>query len=192
MPVYLLHGFRWPRSAIRIHVILNNIEDAAAEWLTSPSTSAAVLKNLHELYPKILPSLPNLRFVEQYDPNDTSENALSQPFAFVADKIETIPLSLDINEAIKRGVDTETWGAVIALRDELAPQESVGWWVVYNGDEGRSRQQNGEAGNGAEDSEVGSGGFPLLLHIDQLTIAWQQEGSKGKGKLKKLMRRSRQ
>lgn len=33
MPVYVVHGFRWPRGKIRIHVILNNIDDAAPEWL---------------------------------------------------------------------------------------------------------------------------------------------------------------
>jgi hypothetical protein len=33
MPTYLIHGFRWPRNQIRIHVILQNIDDAAPEWL---------------------------------------------------------------------------------------------------------------------------------------------------------------
>ena len=36
------------------------------------------------------------------------------------------------------GVDAEGWGALIELRDQLAPGEKVGWWVVYNGDELRS------------------------------------------------------
>lgn len=81
--------------------------------------------------------LPNLRFVEQYDPADVSSRALSQPYAFVADKVEICQLSLDIGEIIGQGVAAEGWGALLELRDQLAPGEKVGWWVVYNGDEQR-------------------------------------------------------
>ena len=33
MPAYLVHGFRWARGAIRIHIALYDIDDAAAEWI---------------------------------------------------------------------------------------------------------------------------------------------------------------
>lgn len=134
MPVYIVHGFRWPRTAIRIHIILNNIDDAAAEYIVSPLTSAALLDNFHQLYPEVMSSLPTLRFIEQYDPEVTT-GCSSQPFAFVADKVELCELSLDIGEVMGQGVATEGWGALMEMRDHLAPGEKIGWWVVYNGDE---------------------------------------------------------
>ncbi|KAA6415131.1 MAG: hypothetical protein FRX48_01883 [Lasallia pustulata] len=137
MPVYLLHGFRWPRAAIRIHIILNNIDDAAAEWISSPTTSSALLESLRTLHPDLMAALPNLRFIEQYDPADTSPAATSQPYAFVADKIERCELSVDVSEVMGEGVNPDEWGALVELRDQLAKGEKVGWYVVYNGDEER-------------------------------------------------------
>lgn len=155
MPVYVLHGFRWPRPAIRIHIILNNLDDAAAEYLVLPKTSAALKQNLHHLYPDVVSALPNLRFVEQYDPADTSDKALSQPFAFVADKVEICPLSADVDEIIGRGVAADGCIAMIELRDQLAPGEKIGWWVVYNGDEARPRAYGSYENGGDGEDEVG-------------------------------------
>lgn len=137
MPVYLLHGFRWPRTAIRIHIILNNIDDAAAEWISSSTTSSALLESLRTLHPDLLSALPNLQFIEQYDPTDTSPAATSQPYAFVADKVEKCELSVDVSEVMGKGVNADGWGALVELRDQLAKGEKVGWYVVYNGDEER-------------------------------------------------------
>lgn len=137
MPVYLLHGFRWPRIAIRIHIILNNIDDAAAEWISSRTTSSALLESLRTLHPEPMSALPNLQFVEQYDPADTSPAATSQPYAFVADKVEKCELSVDVSEVMGKGVNADGWGALVELRDQLAKGEKVGWYVVYNGDEER-------------------------------------------------------
>ena len=153
MPVYLVHGFRWPRSAVRIHIILNNLDDAAAEYIVSPGTSAALIDNFHTLYPDVMSSLPTLRFIEQYDPEDTV--CSSQPFAFVADKVEVCQLSLDIGEVMGQGVATEGWEALMELRDILAPQEKVGWWIVYNGDEQRPVPVDGQKSVDG-DSEVSS------------------------------------
>ena len=148
MPVYLIHGFRWPRSAVRVHIILNNIDDAAAEYIVSPATSAALLDNFHTLYPELMSSLPTLRFIEQYDPDDIV--CSSQPFAFVADKVEVCQLSLDIGEVMGQGVAAEGWGALMELRDILAPQEKIGWWIVYNGDEQRPVPVEGQNGGDGE------------------------------------------
>lgn len=137
MPTYLLHGFRWPRPLIRIHIILQNLDDAAAEWLCSPLSSRALLSNFRELFPNSMPHLPNLRFIEQYDPDDLSAASLSQPFAYVADVVEEVKLGVDIDEVRGRGVGNEQWGALMELRDRLAPDEKVGWWVVVCGDEER-------------------------------------------------------
>ena len=139
MPVYIVHGFRWPRRSIRHHIILNNIDDAAPEYIVAPQTSASLLESFRDFYPKLMNNLPSLRFVEQYDPTDVSSRALSQPYAFVVDKCETCHLSLDLGDVIGQGVGAETWGALVELRDQLAPGEKVGWWVVYNGDEKRAR-----------------------------------------------------
>jgi hypothetical protein len=138
MPLYLVHGFRWPRSAIRVHIILNNIDDAAPEWIVSPKTSAALRNSLMDLHPQIMRSLPHLRFVEQYDPSDDhGVNAISQPFAFVADKVEECNLSLDISESMKEGIDSDKWDALMDLKEKLAPKEKLGWYMVFNGDEMR-------------------------------------------------------
>ncbi|KAF2724165.1 hypothetical protein K431DRAFT_263408 [Polychaeton citri CBS 116435] len=137
MPVYLLHGFRWPRPLIRIHIILQNLDDAAAEWLVAPSTTKALLWNFSQLYPDCMEHVPHLRFCEQYDPNDESSHAVSQPYAYVADVVEEVKLGLDIDEVRQRGVGNEQWAAMMELRDKLAPEEKVGWYVVVCGDEER-------------------------------------------------------
>ncbi|MCJ1398222.1 hypothetical protein MMC11_001419 [Xylographa trunciseda] len=168
MPAYVVHGFRWPRSAIRIHIILNNIDDAAAEYIVSPGTSASLLQSLRDLYPNLMKALPNLRFVEQYDPADVSASALSQPFAFVADKVENCRLSVDIGEVMGQGVATDGWAALVELRDQLAPGEKVGWWVVCNGDERRPKPPGGSEHSDERDNED----FPT---------------KKSRGKLKKLL-----
>ncbi|KHJ32995.1 putative developmental regulator protein [Erysiphe necator] len=50
MPTYLLHGFRWTRMNIRIRIILNDLEDAASEWIMAPATSKSLLDNFYEKY----------------------------------------------------------------------------------------------------------------------------------------------
>ena len=144
MPVYLVHGFRWPRSAIRRHVIINNIDDAAPEYIVSPKASAALLASFQKDYSEIMKSLPKLRFVEQYDPHDVSESALSQPYAFVADKVELCHLSLDVTDTMEKGVAQSCWDALMDLKEQLAPGEKLGWWIVYNGDELRDVEGKGD------------------------------------------------
>lgn len=137
MPVYLLHGFRWPRPLIRIHIILQNLDDAAAEWLVAPTTTSVMLENFQQLFPDAMQHLPMLRFIEQYDPNDTSSNATSQPYAYVADIVEEIKLGIDVEDVRGKGVNNNQWTAMMELRDKLAPEGKVGWYVVVCGDEER-------------------------------------------------------
>lgn len=132
MPTYLIHGFRWPRPLIRIHIILQNLDDAAAEWLMAPSTSNTMIANFKTLYPDSMAALPNLRFLEQYDPADDSVK--SQPFAYVADIVEEVRLGLDIDEVRGKGVGAEAWSALVELRDKIAPGEKVAWFIVVCGD----------------------------------------------------------
>jgi hypothetical protein len=138
MPTYLLHGFRWPRQLIRIHIILQNLDDAAAEWLVAPKTTLTMLKNFSELYPDCMEHLGRLRFVEQYDPNDQTSGATSQPFAYVADMVEEVKLGVDVEEIRGRGLNDDQWQAIMDLRDKLAPDEKVGWYIVVCGDEERA------------------------------------------------------
>ncbi|KAF2730873.1 hypothetical protein EJ04DRAFT_28880 [Polyplosphaeria fusca] len=132
MPTWLVHGFRWPRSLIRIHVILQNLDDAAPEWLLAPATSAALLANFSVLYPDIMPSLPSLRFIEQYDPNDLVSK--DQPYAYVCDQVHEVTLGVDVDDVRGKGVANEAWEALVELRDKIAPGEKVGWFVVVCGD----------------------------------------------------------
>lgn len=176
MPVYLVHGFRWPRSAIRVHIILNNIDDAAPEYIISGSTSKCLLESFKDLYPETMRHLPNIRFVEQYDPTDISGKALSQPFAFVADKVQECNLSLDVIEAMNQGVASGGWDALMDLKEHLAPAEKLGWWVVHNGDELRSDDGSSQ--------EVLS--F-LTSIMNSLTTIQDVRHKKQRGKLKKLL-----
>ncbi|EWY95861.1 hypothetical protein FOYG_04772 [Fusarium oxysporum NRRL 32931] len=56
MPTYLCHGFRWHRRDIRIFVILNDLEDAAPNWVLAPASSYCILDQLHAKY-DFLPEL---------------------------------------------------------------------------------------------------------------------------------------
>lgn len=58
MPTYLLHGFRWQRAAIRIHIILQDLEDAAPEWIVAPATSNTILNSFYSLFDFLPPSNP--------------------------------------------------------------------------------------------------------------------------------------
>lgn len=138
MPTYLIHGFRWPRPLIRIHIILQNLDDAAAEWLIAPATTETLLENFTELWPQTMANLPNLRFVEQFDPTDESPAACSQPYAYIADICEQVKLGIEVDEVRGKGLGDEQWNALMELRDKLAPDEKVGWFVVVCGDEDRS------------------------------------------------------
>lgn len=150
MPVYFIHGFRWPRALIRIHIILHNLEDCAAEWLVAPGTTREMLENFHQLYPESMEHLKQLRFVEQYDPNDTSAGSGSQPFAYVADVVEEVKLGVDVDEIRGKGVPNDQWASIMELRDQLAPEEKVAWYIVVCGDEERWAPAPGEETQRAE------------------------------------------
>jgi hypothetical protein len=228
MPTYIVHGFRWPRAAIRIHIILFDLEDAAAEWIVAPASAITILNSFYTLYDFLPPSQPpvastNLppspglleppnakneraaggasssrkgsdgtkkalkfndwsvvKLLEHYDPED--ESCTSQPYAYVADYIIPVSLSLDIGAEMaayeeKQRAEAQpllsptvtsptteatlstngTSGAISTslseremkrksrrlgwfekLRDQLAKEASIGWYVVVCGDEQRT------------------------------------------------------
>src|ERR1700742_1838973 len=58
MPTYLLHGFRWRRESIRIHIVMNDLGDAAAEWILAPATSLSLLNSFYANFDFLPPSNP--------------------------------------------------------------------------------------------------------------------------------------
>lgn len=58
MPTYLLHGFRWDRVSIRVHIVVHNLEDAAPEWIVAPATSVTLLNSFYTLFDFLPPSNP--------------------------------------------------------------------------------------------------------------------------------------
>ncbi|KAI1470321.1 uncharacterized protein F4812DRAFT_260766 [Daldinia caldariorum] len=50
MPTYLCHGFRWHRVSIRYFVVIQNVDDAASEWIIARHTPLALLNQFYELF----------------------------------------------------------------------------------------------------------------------------------------------
>lgn len=146
MPVYLVHGFRWPRVKIRHQVILQNIDDASPEYIMAPASSNAIISQLRVQYPATMAALPHLRFIEQYDPSNTSFSAQSQPYAYVTDKVAIHDLSIVVEDTLSQGLPPASWEAIAELRDNIAPGAKIGWFVVYNGDPERAHESSGMIG----------------------------------------------
>lgn len=132
MPTWLVHGFRWPRAQVRIHTILQNLDDMAPEWIMAPATQACLHANFQEQWPDIVARLPGLRFIEQYDPDDLTVK--DQPYAYVCDQVHDIKLGIDLDEVRGDGVPDEQLAAITELRDKVTPDAKLGWFVVVNGD----------------------------------------------------------
>ncbi|KAK2070281.1 hypothetical protein P8C59_004790 [Phyllachora maydis] len=50
MPTYLCHGFRWYRRSIRVYVVVQNLDDAAPEWIIPAKSSRSVLESFYTLF----------------------------------------------------------------------------------------------------------------------------------------------
>lgn len=122
----------WKRTDIRIHIILQNLDDAAPDWLMAPATAACMTANFRAQWPDQLAQLPGLRFIEQYDPHDLT--AKDQPYAYVCDIVHEVKLGVDIDDIRGAGLAEDQWAAIAELRDKVAPGEKLGWFVVVNGD----------------------------------------------------------
>ena len=132
MPTWLVHGFRWPRAQVRIHTILQNLDDMAPEWIMAPATQTCLHNNFKKQWPELMARLPGLRFIEQYDPDDLT--AKDQPYAYVCDQVHDIKLGIDLEEVRAGGVPEEQLAAISELRDNITPDAKLGWFVVVNGD----------------------------------------------------------
>lgn len=117
---------------IRIHIVLQNLDDAAPEYIMAPATVACMNKNFQEQWPDLTAQLPGLRFLEQYDPEDLVTKG--QPHAYVCDIVHEVKLGIDVEDIRGNGLGEEQWAAIADLRDKIAPGEKLGWFVVVNGD----------------------------------------------------------
>jgi hypothetical protein len=145
MPVYMLYGFRWPRAGftgIRVYIVLHNLEDATAEYVQKPITNKLLIDSFSKTDPGIVANLPELRFIEQYDPEDESDDAVSKPYAYVGAKVISIPeegaatagTSWNTDIFQENPLDAAGDKALTEFRDKYAAGERIGWWIVYNGD----------------------------------------------------------
>lgn len=172
MPLYLVHGFKWPRVPIVMHVLNNCLEAASPDWIMSPRTSEALVTSFRKRWPRLMAKLPDLRFMEQYDSAATQPSNHASDFAFVADQVKECGLSIDATTltCIAAPKETEDAGALGALRDILSKDAVVGWWIVYNGDaeredlgsgddeeEEEGEEEEEEDGEGEEDKEKQKG-----------------------------------
>lgn len=165
MPVYMLHGFRWPRggfTGIRVYVVLHNLEEAAAEYIQQPLTTELLTESFHKTQADLVARLPELQFIESYDPYDETSNTVSQDHAYVASKVLTIPdgaedagPGLDMQACVEQGsgLSQDQMEALEELRNRLAPEEKIGWFMVYNGDPDRWYPSSDDSEDEYDDDE---------------------------------------
>ncbi|KAM0349014.1 hypothetical protein ACHAPU_003949 [Fusarium lateritium] len=113
MPTYLCHGFRWHRRDIRIFVILNDLEDAAPNWLLAPATSYCVLDQLHAKY-DFLPELSPPTTPTQDSFSIAKNNKLKEKFEHVDDD-HALPVSRVIED--DDAVLMHSWSPVRLLEE---------------------------------------------------------------------------
>ncbi|KAL6898203.1 hypothetical protein GGI43DRAFT_87847 [Trichoderma evansii] len=77
MPTYLCHGFRWTRRLIRIFVILEDLEDAAPDWIVGRDSSAVILERINTKFNYLPQRLPHQPCEEQS--KQRSEHLEEQP-----------------------------------------------------------------------------------------------------------------
>ncbi|SPN99601.1 uncharacterized protein DNG_02453 [Cephalotrichum gorgonifer] len=99
---------------------MNDIGDAAPEWIIAPASAAAILETFHEVFGFLpAPAAPSLRssssttssassspssqggpgsgpvfLLEEYDPSDLGR--LNAPYAYVADHVARVAVSVDV------------------------------------------------------------------------------------------------
>ncbi|KAJ9610305.1 hypothetical protein H2200_005082 [Cladophialophora chaetospira] len=151
MPVYLVHGFRWPRegfSGIRVHAVINNLDNLSAEYIQNANSRRDLLRSFRDLYPEIMKELDHsdpetdtyvqpgilgasrapggrrLEFIEQYNPEDLEgEYAVSQPYAYVGDKVVVIAVNPGMGNGSNRP-GTSTTSASQQKADTPSPTQT--------------------------------------------------------------------
>ncbi|EKV08561.1 AP-2 complex subunit sigma [Penicillium digitatum PHI26] len=163
----MLHGFRWPRAGftgIRVYIVLHNLEEAAAEYIQQPLTTELLKTSFRKTQADLVTRLPELSFIEQYDPADETSGTVSQDYAYISTRV--LEISEDesgdcggenIEDYVEQGsgLTHDQTAALEELRDRLAPGEKIGWYLVYNGDPERwfPDSEDSENYESEEDSE---------------------------------------
>ncbi|TLD27211.1 hypothetical protein PspLS_04976 [Pyricularia sp. CBS 133598] len=124
MPTYLCHGFRWHRPSIRVYVIVQDIGDAAPDFISGTRSATAILDSFYNLFdflppPKTLrdeqqqqqspPAATDsassqawsaVRLLEEHDPSMLGET--TRPHAYVVDHVVRVDLSASIVDEMAR------------------------------------------------------------------------------------------
>lgn len=125
-----------------MHVVLQEVDDAAPNNLMSGESEEAMNENFCELYPGPMAKLPPLRFIEPLNANNEKFNYPSEPFAFVADAVVQSEDWIDVTHAMNKAhIPAAQWDAMADLRDLIAKGEKIGWFVVHNGDRELAKQE---------------------------------------------------
>ncbi|KAI4200341.1 MAG: hypothetical protein LQ350_003989 [Teloschistes chrysophthalmus] len=142
MSVFLVHGFKWARNEIRVHVVLQEVDDAAPNNLMSGESEEAMNENFRDLYPGPMAKLPPLRFIEPLNANNEKFKYPSEPYAFVVDAVVQSEDWIDVTDAMNKAhIPASQWDAMADLRDIIARGEKIGWFVVHNGDRELAKQE---------------------------------------------------
>lgn len=162
----------------------------------APDTAAELHANFSALYPEQLKHLPDLRFIEQYDPDD--ETAADQPYAYVCDQVHEIRLGVDLDDFKSSRMPCDAMNALVGLRNEVAPGEKIGWYVVVNGDVERwAPPAEDEEAEESDSSLLGAeSSTPTPTNTRGFDAKLQEEDGEGKvtgfkkwlGKVKKVRR----
>lgn len=133
---YLVHAFRWPRQLVRIHVIMNNLLDAAPDWTHfdphlqqslcgSPSSSTPSTPTSTSGTPagftSMFASAPQragtkVWTVEEWDPTEEGTE-WCRPFCYVADEVREVlstgagPDGVPVSQEAVRRADGGWYGA---------------------------------------------------------------------------------
>ncbi|KAH8758465.1 hypothetical protein F5883DRAFT_427719 [Diaporthe sp. PMI_573] len=126
MPTYLCHGFRWKRRSIRVYVVVQNLDDAAPEWIVKRGSPRSLIQSFYNLFdflpectfpptrrssyaprsdgatadPVLAQDWSPVKVLEEHDPGNLDE--VSRPYAYVADYVQRIDSSCSIVEEIAR------------------------------------------------------------------------------------------
>lgn len=50
MPTYLCHGFRWHRRAIRVYIVVQNLDDGTPEWIITRGSPECLIESFYNLF----------------------------------------------------------------------------------------------------------------------------------------------
>ncbi|KAL8942801.1 MAG: hypothetical protein Q9211_001230 [Gyalolechia sp. 1 TL-2023] len=152
MSVFLVHGFAWARNDVRVFVVLQEVDDAAPNNLMSGHSQGAMNAKFKKLYPGPMANLPALRFIEPLNPNTEKFKYPAEPYVFVADVVVQSEDFIDVNLAMSVPIRPAQWESLAQLRDHIAADEKIGWFVVHNGDLDIAEQERlRKEGNGIDE-----------------------------------------